>query len=161
MARMSFSGSYTDDWKQIADRAKEAVGWRCVRCGHQAESPKERRPCDGHCDPLRHPGGLNDGRQRVLTIHHLDGDKANNRWYNLLPLCQVCHLVIQGKVNVHRPWLLLEHSDWFKPYVAGFYGRKYLGADLTRAEVEGRLDELLALEYRPWGTALRIDEVIR
>ena len=41
------------------------------------------------------------------------------------------------------PW---EHSDWFKPYVAGYYAFAYLGEDLTRAEVEARLDELLALE---------------
>ncbi len=34
---------------------------------------------------------------------------------------------------------------WFKPYVAGFYAMKYLGQNLTRAQVMARLDELLAL----------------
>ena len=41
------------------------------------------------------------------------------------------------------PW---EHTEWFQPYVAGYYAHVYLGEDLSRAEVEQRLDELLALE---------------
>jgi hypothetical protein len=41
------------------------------------------------------------------------------------------------------PW---EHSDWFKPYVAGYYAAVYLGEELTREQVDARLDELLALE---------------
>lgn len=28
----------------------------------------------------------------VLTVHHLDGDKKNNELFNLVPLCQKCHL---------------------------------------------------------------------
>jgi hypothetical protein len=147
---MRFRNDYTADWPEIAQLVKETADWRCVRCGHPAESPKKRRPCDERCDPARHPSGLNDGRRRVLTIHHLNGDKADNRWFNLLALCQVCHLVIQAKVDVHRPWLLFEHSEWFKPYVAGFYAWKYLNEELTYVQTMGRLEELLALEYRPW-----------
>jgi hypothetical protein len=82
---------------------------------------------------------------RILTVHHLDGDKANCRWWNLTSLCQRCHLQIQGKVQMGRVWPW-EHSEWFRPYVAGFYAWTYLGEDLTRAEVEARLDELLGLE---------------
>ena len=47
---------------------------------------------------------------------------------------------------VDRPWVMTEHSEWFRPYVAGFYAQKYLGESLDRAQVESRLDELLALE---------------
>lgn len=140
-----FSGQYTDDWKEIADGVKDKVGWRCARCGHPAEKPGQRVRCDDKCDPSRHPGGLNDGRQRVLTIHHLTGQKDLNLWWNLAPLCQVCHLVIQGKVVMERRWMF-EHSDWFKPYVAGWYAYKYLGQELSRDEVMRRLDELLNLE---------------
>ena len=39
----------------------------------------------------------------------------------------------------------------FKPYVAGFYARKYLGEMLTREEVDARMDELLALERAALG----------
>jgi hypothetical protein len=82
---------------------------------------------------------------RILTVHHLDGNKANGSWWNLLALCQRCHLQIQCRVNPDQPWLF-EHSEWFRPYVAGFYAKKYLGVELTREEVEQRLEELLALE---------------
>lgn len=145
--RNTFSGDYTEDWQDIARRVKDAAGWRCVRCGHPHETPGNHVPCDEHCDPRRHKGGrLNDGKQRILTIHHADGDKSNNAWFNLLALCQVCHLVIQAKVILERPWLMMPHSEWFKPYVAGWYAWRYLGQLLTRDEVEARLDELLALE---------------
>jgi len=82
---------------------------------------------------------------RILTVHHLDGNKANCRWWNLVALCQRCHLQIQGKVQMARVWPW-EHSEWFRPYVAAFYAATYLGEELSREEAEGRLDELLALE---------------
>ncbi len=82
---------------------------------------------------------------RVLTVHHLDGDKANCRWWNLAALCQRCHLTIQGRVLMARVWPW-EHTEWFRPYVAGYYAWAYLGEDLSRAEVDARLDDLLALE---------------
>jgi hypothetical protein len=86
-----------------------------------------------------------EARWRILTVHHLDGNKGNCRWWNLAALCQRCHLQIQGKVQMARvyPW---PHSEWFKPYVAGYYAWTYLGEDLTREEAEARMDELLALE---------------
>lgn len=123
---------------------------------------------------------------RILTVHHLDGDKANCRWWNLAALCQRCHLEIQAKVVMERVYPF-PHSEWFKPYVAGYYAFVYLcqhcglpeespvhsepaqepgvvmettgvgptflpghvfepGRELTREQVEGRMDELLALE---------------
>lgn len=97
---------------------------------------------------------LRDGRLvrveaqwRILTVHHLDGDKANDEWWNTLPLCQRCHLEIQGKVDPRIPWFL-EHSEWFKPFVAGFYAWKYEGKKISRDEAEARMTELLAYENR-------------
>lgn len=84
---------------------------------------------------------------RILTTHHLNGFKNDLRWWNLVSLDQRCHLEIQSKVNMRRPWLR-EHSEWFRPYVAGFYAWQFLGLNLTREETESRLDELLALEHR-------------
>ncbi len=47
---------------------------------------------------------------------------------------------------MERPYIF-EHAEWFKPYVAGYYAASYEGnPEITRAEVEDRLDELLALE---------------
>ncbi len=82
---------------------------------------------------------------RILTVHHLDGNKANCSWWNLLALCQRCHLTVQGSVKPETPWFL-EHSEWFKPYVAGFYAKKYEGREITREEAVARADELLAHE---------------
>ena len=84
---------------------------------------------------------------RILTTHHFDGDKANDEWWNLLPLCQVCHLHIQGKVDPETPWFL-EHSGWLKLYVCGYYASKYEGRNITREEAIERMDELLAYELR-------------
>lgn len=82
---------------------------------------------------------------RILTVHHLDGNKANCSWWNLLVLCQRCHLTVQGNVKPEVPYFL-EHSAWFQPYVAGFYANKYEGREITREEAAARLDELLAYE---------------
>lgn len=116
-----FTNDYNPDGKQKRREARESVGNICVRC----KSPSV-------------PG-------RILTTHHFDGDKANDEWWNLLPLCQVCHLQVQAKVDPHVPWFL-EHSEWAKPYVAGFYAWKYEGRKITREEAKARMDELLRYE---------------
>jgi hypothetical protein len=82
---------------------------------------------------------------RIGTVHHLDGNKSNCAWWNLLALCQRCHLTIQSRVNPEQPYML-EHSEWFKPYVAGFYAKKYEGRDITREQAIEEMDRLLALE---------------
>jgi hypothetical protein len=79
----------------------------------------------------------------VLTVHHLDGDKHNLRWWNLAALCQRCHLHIQGKVRMSDTWMF-EHSEWFRPYVAGYYAARF-GLSDEREEVEKRIDYLIAL----------------
>lgn len=160
----------------IKDLVRDQAGSRCVRCGHPyAKGTGEWSPCDPDCThgaPLRGHGidgpglteitagdlerdGVNAGdwaaiahveaRWRILTVHHLNGDKADCRWWNLAALCQRCHLSVQGRVQMERVWPW-EHSEWFRPYAAGWYAWSYLGEDLTREEAEGRLDELLALE---------------
>ena len=89
--------------------------------------------------------GRVEAQWRILTVHHADGDKENLAWWNLLALCQRCHLEIQAKVVMERVYPH-EHTAWFRPFVAGYYAHVYLGEDLTREETEARLDELLALE---------------
>lgn len=118
-----FRNDYPKDWRHIATECKEAAGWRCIRCNH--ENTREGA--------------------RVLTVHHFDGDKSNCRWWNLLALCQRCHLSFQSRVNPEVPYWF-EHSDWLKPYVAGFYAWKYHGEELSRKQVTERLEELLNLE---------------
>lgn len=124
---------YPQDWRTIATAVKAAADWRCIRCDHADD---------------RDAG-------RMLTVHHLDLDKAHCAWWNLVALCQTCHLSVQARVVLERPYFL-EHADWFKPYVAAFYavtiaGEELVGipgtelAELERRNVERRLDELLDL----------------
>jgi hypothetical protein len=77
----------------------------------------------------------------MLTVHHLDLDPSNCRWWNIPALCQRCHLQIQHKVIMERPWMF-EHSEWFKPYVAGYYAFKNNLPD-DREYVTAHLDQLL------------------
>lgn len=127
MTRKSVDGAvYPKDWKEISARVRESVGWKCVRCAHRHD------PETGY----------------TLTVHHANMDPSCSEWWNLLPLCQRCHLAIQAKVDLNRPWVMADHSEWFKPYVAGFYAHKYLGLSLSRDEVMSRLDELLSAERR-------------
>ena len=158
----------------IKDLVRDRAGYRCVRCRHPYRNGThgngEWSPCDPYCthgSPVRHVTGsgsvdleLPDGyvagrhpaaarqrllaRWRILTVHHLDGNKANCRWHNLVALCQRDHLAIQGKVVMDRPWPW-EHTPWFRPYVAAFYALKYLGEELDRPTTELRLEELLTL----------------
>jgi hypothetical protein len=118
-----FTNNYNPDGQHKRREARERAGNKCIRCG----SPSV-------------PG-------RILTTHHFDGDKSNDVWWNLLALCQVCHLQIQGRVDPEQPYFF-EHSEWLKPYVAGFYAKKYEGLTLTRAQVELRMADLLAYEQR-------------
>lgn len=119
---------YPDNWDEIATAVKESANWKCVRCGHPHD------PGNGY----------------TLTVHHLIPAKQMREIFHwsLVPICQRCHLSIQGRVVLERPWML-EHTAWFKPYVAGYYAHALLGEDLDRAEVEARMDELLAAG-QPW-----------
>jgi 5-methylcytosine-specific restriction endonuclease McrA len=112
--------------------ATDEDGWRVVL----------QVACDDACTHVR------DGKLRILTVHHLDGHKANNAWWNLLALCQACHLTIQGKVIPERPYLW-PHTKWFKPYVCGFYAHYYGKQAITRAEADATPERWLAMG-QPW-----------
>lgn len=143
---------------RIPDLVRKLAGHRCVRCQHPfvcGETPGEWSPCDDLCThggPLRRTGigpeRIYYAQWRVLTVHHLTGDKLDCRWWNLAALCQRCHLEIQGRVRMEQVYVG-EHSPWFRPYAAGYYAWTYLNEDLSREQATERLDELLALEASP------------
>lgn len=120
MGRKS-QGEYPAEWPAIAQQVKQAAGWCCVRCQH------EHNPDLGYC----------------LTVHHLDLNKSNCSWWNLAALCQRCHLHIQAKVDMAQIWGL-DHTGWFKPYVAGYYAHQYrLPEDYQN--VMDNMDDLILL----------------
>lgn len=171
--KVAGTDGYCAEWHQtIKHLVREQADNRCVRCHHPYQKRGgEWTPCDEQCEhsgpcrliyndldgnPVdvehelgRHGPGLaiSCGKTvlaqwRILTVHHANGIKLDCRWWNLLPLCQRCHLSIQGRVKLDRPWML-DHSEWFKPYVAGFYASQR-GEELTREETMARLEELLS-----------------
>ena len=154
----------------IKDLIREEAAHRCQRCGHPyppgitETCPRgEWTPCDVYCshgepvryrdEPITQPDGATgvyvwkEAHWRILTVHHLNEDKADCRWWNLAALCQRCQLRMQRAVVMGRPYHY-EHSEWFKPYAAGFYAWKYEGVDLSREQTLERLDELLAYEHK-------------
>jgi len=66
---------YPADWENIAVNIKNLAGWKCENCGQKH----------------------NDEKGCCLTVHHIDMDKSNNDYSNLVALCQKCHLSIQSK----------------------------------------------------------------
>lgn len=101
---MKNRNEYPKNWKEIAHRIKDKAGWKCERCSHPHDI----------------------SANRVLTVHHLDGDKKNIEDWNLAALCQVCHLQIQGRVKMDQLFFLeiLPVSGWFKPHYAGYLASK-------------------------------------
>lgn len=161
-----------DQRPPVKDLVRDLAGHRCVRCGHPylvRSGLGEWSPCDALCthgEPVRLPNGgghldlvgatvgwhVEDGLAveaswRILTVHHLNGIKHDLRWWNLVALCQRCHLSVQTRVVMSRRYDR-PHSEWFRPYVAGYYAATILGQDLSREDVDARLDELLDLELR-------------
>lgn len=151
----------------IKDLIRERDGHRCRRCHHPYRKGQGQwSKCDVYCThdgPVRYVdesaegshqdtrmegvGVFKEAEWRILTVHHLNGIKHDCRWWNLISLDQRCHLTIQGKVALDRPWHQ-PHSEWFQPFVAGFYAWKYLDLELSEEETMERLEELLALELR-------------
>jgi hypothetical protein len=91
------AGAYPPEWPAAAWLVKTIADWHCERCGH------EHTPTPPW----------------VLTVHHLDGVKANLEHWNLSALCQRCHLRIQNRVIFLQDWPF-EHSPWMARHVADY-----------------------------------------
>lgn len=88
---------YTKDWKQKAEEAKVAAGYRCEQCGED-------------CRPET---------KRVLTVHHINRDKQDNSRHNLVALCWDCHRMAQRDFVLGETWrhpLLEAVAPWFKSF---------------------------------------------
>jgi len=68
---------YPKDWKSITLKIKKRAKWCCELCKAKHNEP--------------HP--ITNSKV-CITTHHINGDIYNNNGYNLLALCQRCHLRI-------------------------------------------------------------------
>lgn len=106
---------YPDNWSEIAQRVKDAAGWRCEHCGHPHD------PGSGY----------------TLTVHHLDSDKTNCSDDNLVALCQRCHLHWQARYLPAQLWLPgIEPPGWMV--------RRHLAAALSDGGSPTRLTPPMA-----------------
>lgn len=81
---------YPKNWDKIAKTIKDLANWRCEHCNHEHE------PETGY----------------TLTVHHLDGNKAHNKYKNLVALCQRCHLSIQARYFPGQQVLFDDPPQW-------------------------------------------------
>ena len=65
---------YPENWEKISLLIRSKAGWKCELCGAEARTFNPRT-----------------GAEVVLTVHHINGDPADNRRLNLIALCQRCH----------------------------------------------------------------------
>ena len=86
------TGQYPDNWDEIAKEVKDRAGWQCEHCNAK-----------------------NDVRSgRVLTVHHLDGNKSNCADDNLAALCQRCHLHWQSRFVVGQGIMPFARPAWLE-----------------------------------------------
>lgn len=102
---------YPADWSQIASFIKDLSHWRCEHCGF-----------------LR-----TNALGRTLGVHHLDLDKLNSRYANLISLCSKCHLYMHAvHFDFDTLWI---HTDFVPLWVkkrglAAFESRPALSRDI-------------------------------
>ena len=77
--------TYSKNWKDIRKCVLSRAENRCELCNAENYKPHWKTKS-----------------KVVLTVHHIDFDKTNNIPYNLLALCQRCHLRLDMPVKIKR-----------------------------------------------------------
>lgn len=79
---------YPKSWQtgEIQQKIYEAAEWCCEHCGMEFEKGST----------LAKNATRRDGKPYVLTVHHINGNKADCSYENLVALCQRCHLHVQA-----------------------------------------------------------------
>lgn len=84
---------YNKNWNLTAGRVKKKANYCCEHCGHF------------HDYSTNH----------VLTVHHINKNKKDDRFRNLVALCQRCHLKFENVSIPFQQWLFPDLiPDWIK-----------------------------------------------
>ena len=94
---------YHPNWKTIALVLKERAGWKCELCPAEQGKPHWKT-----------------GSKVVLTVHHITHDPTDNRPFNLIVLCQRCHLRLDRAWRISHPIQIGEKlfQDYILPALA-------------------------------------------
>jgi 5-methylcytosine-specific restriction endonuclease McrA len=88
----------------IKDKSKYPANWKDISLQVRFEAGNQCELCDcrnGEPNPKT-------GSKVVLTVHHLDFNPSNNKRYNLIALCQRCHLRLDAKWKAYKKKIMLE-----------------------------------------------------
>lgn len=73
IAESSSPSVYSRDWKNISDKFRNSIGWRCQNLS------------------CKKPNLNSKSLRRFLHVHHRNLDKSDNSLLNLIALCIACH----------------------------------------------------------------------
>jgi len=76
---------YPKEWKKISKAVIEKANNCCKLCPSANYKPHWKT-----------------GSKVVLTVHHIDGNINNNSKYNLIALCQRCHLILDLELHIGK-----------------------------------------------------------
>ena len=88
---------YVKEWPKISEAKRELENYTCEQCGYQANNAFDRR---------------------FIQVHHIDGNKLNNKKENLKCLCIRCHANVdqRHKQNFSKGY----NADMLAEFVKSF-----------------------------------------
>lgn len=89
---------YPKEWSLISKSVIAKVNNKCELCNADNHKPHWKT-----------------NSKVVLTVHHIDGNKNNNSKYNLIALCQRCHLRLDLERHIENRIKKMSDKDyWIK-----------------------------------------------